>query len=156
MGKEVERKFLVSGDEWRRNAIGKHCRQAYLSVNPACSVRVRRIGDRAYLTVKGLTTGITRPEYEYEIPVADAESMLDTLYTSGLIEKYRYTIEFGGNVWVIDEFLGANKGLVVAEIELEHENAAFEKPAWIGKEVSHDHRYRNLQLAAFPYSAWDE
>jgi CYTH domain-containing protein len=154
MAKEIERKFLVVGDDWRRLAEGTMYRQGYLNSVKERTVRIRTVGDRAFLTVKGITVGSTRVEYEYEIPVADCNAMLDGLAEQPIIEKKRYRIPFGGLTWEIDEFFGENLGLIVAEVELTSEDQRFDKPAWIGEEVGHDPRYFNSNLIAHPYSKW--
>lgn len=155
MAKEIERKFLVRGDEWRHGAIFEHCCQGYFVSNGNCTVRVRIIGERAYLTIKGKTEGITRPEYEYEIPFGDAEEMLNRLCIRPLIVKRRFTIMFYGHKWQIDEFLQDNKGLILAEIELKAEGQHIRVPSWVGDEVTYDPRYYNVNLAKHPYSKWD-
>ncbi len=154
MAKEIERKFLVKNDTWRSLAEGVLYRQGYLSSVKERTVRIRTIGHRAFLAVKGLTVGTTRAEYEYEIPFVDAAAMLDSLVEKPIIEKKRTTIPLGGVIWEVDEFFGANEGLIVAEIELSSENQMFEKPSWIGEEVSFDARYFNANLIAHPYSRW--
>ncbi|MBT3360424.1 MAG: CYTH domain-containing protein [Rhodospirillales bacterium] len=154
MAKEIERKFLVVGDAWRALAKGTKYRQGYLSTVKERTVRVRTIDDAAFLTIKGITVGMTRAEYEYEIPTADATEMLDDLCEKPIIEKTRYKIPFEGFVWEVDEFAGVNQGLIVAEIELADENQAFTKPDWIGEEVSGDPRYFNANLIAHPYTNW--
>lgn len=154
MGKEIERKFLVSGDGWRGLAPGVRYRQGYLCTQKERTVRVRTAGDRAWLTVKGVTYGVTRLEFEYEIPFADGEAMLDELAQRPLVEKTRYRIPAGEYVWEVDEFEGENAGLIVAEIELPDPQARFEKPAWIGREVSDDPRYFNANLVKHPFSSW--
>jgi CYTH domain-containing protein len=153
MGQEIERKFLVHGNSWRTGE-GNLIRQGYLHNEIDGTVRVRTKGARAYLTIKGSVTGITRLEFEYEIPVEDANQILDELCIKPLIEKIRYDINIGGFKWEIDLFLGQNDGLVVAEIELEDENQEFTKPDWVGKEVSDDFRYRNAYLVNNPYRNW--
>lgn len=153
MGVEIERKFLPAGDGWRALGQPLVLRQGYLSSDPARVVRVRVEGDQAYLTIKGRSVGATRGEWEYPIPLADANELL-ALCEQPLVEKFRRKIEFAGNVWEVDEFLGANQGLVVAEIELASEHQPFDKPDWIGAEVTHDRRYYNSNLARHPYSAW--
>ena len=153
MGKEIERKFLVTGDGWRAGQ-GSDYRQGYLSTDKERTVRVRIAGDTARLTVKGITEGATRAEYEYRIPVADAEIMLDTLCLRPLIEKRRYRIEHQGMTWEVDEFHGDNAGLVVAEIELQDEQQTFTKPPWVGAEVTDDARFYNANLVAHPYRHW--
>lgn len=153
MATEIERKFLVKNDSWRKAAKGVAVRQGYLANEKACSVRVRAIGQDAFLTVKGAATGLSRPEFEYPIPAADAGAMLDSL-CGNLVEKTRYTLKHGAHVWEIDEFQGANAGLVVAEIELGAEDEEFARPDWLGAEVSDDPRYLNARLAVTPFSAW--
>lgn len=154
MGIEIERKFLVRSDEWKTLAKGVLLRQGYLSSAPERIVRVRIDGDAAMLTIKGPTSGMTRAEWEYPIPVEDAQAFLDRLCEKPVIEKYRYRIPLQGVVWEVDEFLGENAGLVVAEVELESEQQAFVKPDWIGEEVTHDARYFNANLLRHPYSKW--
>jgi len=153
MGREIERKFLVEGKAWRKDE-GTKFRQGYLSTTKERTVRVRTAGDKAYLTIKGVTSGATRPEYEYEIPMGDAEEMLDDLCEKPLIEKHRHKIGYGGLVWEVDEFFGDNAGLVLAEVELDSENQGFEPPPWIGKEVTDDPRYFNANLVSHPYRKW--
>ena len=155
MSKEIERKFLVIGDSWRKKAVGVLYRQGYLNSVKERTVRVRTIGEKGFLTVKGLTVGCTRLEFEYEIPFADAKKMLDELAEKPIIEKFRYVIPVNNRLkWEIDEFLGENQGLVVAEIELPSEAADFPKPTWLGKEVSQDPRFFNSNLVSNPYSTW--
>ncbi len=154
MGQEIERKFLLAGDGWQGLAEGIEYRQGYLCATKERSVRVRIAGSKGFLTIKGATIGAVRSEYEYEIPLADARSLLDTLCPQPQIEKKRYTIPYSGFNWEIDEFFGLNAGLIVAEIELEAEDQVFERPAWIGKEVTGDPRYYNTALCVAPYSSW--
>ena len=154
MGEEIERKFLVSGELWRETAEGTRYRQGFLSTEPERTVRVRVAGPRGSITVKGKNIGARRAEFEYEIPVADAERMLDTLCKRPLIEKVRYTLAIGPHTWEIDVFEGDNAGLVVAEIELSCEDEASEKPDWVGNEVTDDPRYFNSNLVANPYRTW--
>ena len=172
MGKEIERKFLVKGDAWKALAPGIRYRQGYLNSSFDRTVRVRTIGDQGFITVKGPNNGIARLEFEYVIPADDANEMLTELAEKPLIEKNRYRIlrgkHFpdvlspknpiavlrGKHVWEVDEFLGDNAGLVVAEIELGSVDEPFEKPEWIGEEVSGDPRYYNSNLVAHPYSEW--
>jgi adenylate cyclase len=154
MGVEIERRFLVENESWKTaHPEGLMCRQGYLLTDTAKAVRVRIIGEWAYLTIKGETTGITRSEFEYEIPVADAESMME-LCGDAIVEKTRYRIDYGGMTWELDVFEGANAGLVMAEIELETENQLFELPPWAGEEVSGDPRYYNAYLSRHPFSIW--
>lgn len=156
MAKEIERKFLLVGDEWRSLAKGTHYRQGYLNSVKERTVRIRTIDDKAFLTIKGITVGATRVEYEYEIPHADCNAMLDDLAEKPIIEKNRYKIPMGEFVWEVDEFLGVNAGLVVAEIELKSEDQQFDKPSWVGEEVSGDPRYFNSNLVSHPYSSWNK
>ena len=153
MPKEIERKFLVVSDEYK-SSPRKYYKQGYLSVEPDKTVRVRVVGDMGFLTVKGRNNGISRAEYEYEIPAADANDMLDNLVKTGVIEKWRYVCVVDGKKWEVDEFLGDNAGLVVAEIELQSEDEPFTKPAWTGDEVSGDERYYNSSLSQNPYKNW--
>jgi len=154
VAKEIERKFLVSGEDWRALARGTRYRQGYLSTVKERTVRVRTIDDRAFLTVKGVSVGATRSEYEYEIPAADADEMLNALCEKPIIEKNRYKIPLGSITWEVDEFLGVNEGLIVAEVELQSEDQSFPKPAWIGEDVTDDPRYFNANLIARPFSTW--
>ncbi len=154
MGKEIERKFLVVSGEFKRYVDGVYYRQGYLCNSRERVVRVRIAGERAFLTIKGANRGIVRSEFEYEIPVEEAKEMLDNLCLKPDIEKIRYRIEFEGYVWEVDEFMGLNAGLVVAEIELPDENAQFVKPSWVGEEVSDDSRYYNANLIDKPFSEW--
>jgi CYTH domain-containing protein len=156
MATEIERKFLVKGDEWRSLATGIVYRQGYLSTKKDCSVRVRLVGDRGYLTIKGLTQGFSRAEYEYVIPAEDAREMLDNLCDRPLIEKTRYKIDYAGLTWEVDEFANENQGLIIAEVELPEENHQIELPNWIDKEVSDDPRYYNVNLIQHPYMQWSE
>ena len=156
MAREIERKFLVTGDVWRRSA--SRCErmvQGYLAGPPAarCSVRVRIAGDAAHLNIKSATIGIERDEYEYEIPLADAERMLATL-AGERVEKIRHHVEVEGYLFEIDEFLGDNAGLIVAEIELARADDPVPRPPWLGREVSGLAHYYNASLAAHPYSRW--
>ena len=156
MATEIERKFLVNGEEWRKLATGVVYRQGYLSTKKEASVRVRVVGDRGYLTIKGVTVGNSRAEFEYPIPVEDAETMLDTMCDRPLIEKIRSKIQHHDLLWEVDEFLGENQGLIVAEVELEAENQNIELPSWIGAEVSDDARYYNVNLAKNPFTKWEK
>ncbi len=154
MGVEIERKFLVVGDEWRENGVGKYCRQGYLLNEPGRSVRIRMMGDEGFITIKGRTHGISKPEYEIGIPQKDAREILDTLCSDGQIIKTRYFVRYGSFTWEIDVFEGENDGLIVAEIELESEDQKFELPPWVGEEVSFDSRYKNVNLSRNPYKNW--
>ena len=154
MSLEIERKFLVRDQQWKSLGQGALLRQGYLSSQPDRIVRVRIEGESAMLTIKGRTVGATRGEWEYPIPVEDGNSFLNELCEKPIIEKYRYRIQHEGMMWEVDEFLGDNAGLVVAEIELEAEDQAFEKPQWVGEEVTHDARYFNANLLKRPFSSW--
>lgn len=152
MAIEIERKFLVVGDGWR-TSDGVLYRQGYLSRDKMRTVRVRQAGDLAFLTIKGKTIGISRAEFEYPIPVTEAQDLL-ALCDGGLIEKIRHKMTYAGLLWEIDEFLGDNAGLVVAEIELMSAEQAIELPVWVGVEVSDDAKYYNSNLSAYPFSSW--
>lgn len=154
MGIEIERKFLVRDERWKTMAQGVLLRQGYLSSAPERIVRVRIEGGAAMLTIKGRVVGATRGEWEYPIPLGDARTFLDRLCERPIIEKNRYRIPYQGMIWEVDEFLGENAGLVVAEIELEAEGQVFAPPDWIGEEVTHDARYFNANLLRNPYSNW--
>ncbi len=154
MGIEIERKFLVVRERWRPSTPGLHIRQGYLTTNPDTTVRVRMAGERGVLTVKGPTQGLSRSEFEYEIPAADAREMLDTLCARPHIDKHRYIEVIDGHRWEIDVFHGDNEGLIVAELELPTADAVFSRPDWVGDDVSHDRRYFNSHLAKVPYRAW--
>jgi len=156
MGVEIERKFLVEGEAWRTLGESTLLRQGYLSLEPTRTVRVRIDGERAFLTIKGKSVGASRGEWEYPIPVPEAAELLDTLCQQPLVEKVRHRIANGPHTWEVDEFLGANAGLVVAEIELASEDEAFEQPDWIGREVTGDARYFNSRLISHPYSQWKD
>ncbi|MDR2012270.1 MAG: CYTH domain-containing protein [Rhodanobacter sp.] len=153
---EIERKFLVADDTWRA-AVSRSVEmvQGYLAGPPAarCSVRIRIEGERAFLNIKSAANAITRDEYEYPLPPADARHMLATL-AGAVVQKCRHYVEIGEHVFEIDEFTGRNAGLIVAEIELEAEDQSFPRPQWLGREVSHLARYYNLNLADYPYQAW--
>ena len=152
MATEIERKFLVQGTQWR-NEAGTRIKQGYLNRDKARTVRVRVRGDQAFLTVKGLTQGASRAEFEYEIPLADAEELLK-LSDGPLIEKTRYVVIHDGSKWEVDEFHGDNSDLVVAEIELQSRDEQFSRPPWLGREVTDDDRYYNSRLASHPYRDW--
>lgn len=154
MAQEIERKFLLKGDTWRDLAKGTSYRQGYLNSAKERTVRIRTIGDKAFLTIKGMNVGATRAEYEYPIPLEDCNAMLDTLAEKPLIEKKRYKIKRGDLIWEIDEFFGDNHGLIVAEVELQREDQPFDKPDWIGDEVTNDARYFNSNLVKHPYTKW--
>ena len=155
MATEIERKFLVVSDSWRPVAdSGTRFRQGYLIGAEKASVRIRIEGEEANINIKSATLGVRRQEYEYAIPLAEAEEMLDTLCEKPQIEKTRYLVTVGNHTWEIDVFAGENEGLVVAEVELNSEDEAFELPDWAGREVSDDTRYYNVCLVKHPYSVW--
>lgn len=155
MGMEIERKFLLQSDGWRGQVQhSERMRQGYLNQEKHCSVRVRTAGGRAWLNIKGVTVGAQRKEFEYEIPLADALELLETMSHRPLIEKTRHYVPAGGRVWEIDEFDGENAGLVVAELELDDPDEPFVKPDWLGEEVTDDVRYYNTQLVRQPYRQW--
>lgn len=152
MATEIERKFRVTGDGWR-TANGVRFTQGYLNRDKARTVRVRLAGPNAWLTIKGATSGATRVEFEYALPLADASALLQ-LCEGPLIDKTRHTQTVGNTVWEVDEFHGDNSGLVVAEVELTTESQPFDHPDWLGEEVTHDPRYFNSALIAHPFCRW--
>lgn len=153
MPTEIERKYLVQGDGWRESVTSQTpMRQGYFETGPASTVRVRIEGERAVLTIKGPTVGISRAEYEYEIPLDDARQMLDIFCEGRQVEKVRYYVRHAQKTWEVDVFEGANQGLVVAEVELERADEEVDIPEWVGEEVSHDSRYRNAYLARNPWT----
>jgi adenylate cyclase len=154
MGIEIERKFLVTSQAWRDLGEGVDYRQGYLSTVKERTVRVRTVGDQGYLTIKGITVGAKRSEFEYEVPLHDALAMLD-LCERPIISKTRYKVRHRGHTWEIDDFHLENEGLVVAEIELSAEDESFAMPPWIGEEVTGDPRYYNANLIAHPFSEWE-
>ena len=154
MALEIERKYLMRNDNWRTLGSGTRYRQGYLSTEPERSVRVRIAAGRGFITIKGLTVNAERPEYEYPIPVEDANEMLDILCLKPIIEKTRYTIEHAGLLWEVDEFEGENAGLIIAEVELEEADQHVSLPDWIGEEVTDDPRYYNASLIANPFTRW--
>ncbi len=161
MAREIERKFLVKGEAWKQQAFDqKHYAQGYLNdihqPGSKSSIRVRIEGDKGMLNIKSLEIGLSRDEYEYEIPLADAEKMLHTLAVGPIVEKIRYFVQLGQHTWEVDEFLGDNKGLVVAEVEMDSEDQQVEMPEWIGQEVTHIPRYYNVSLSQTPFNQWSE
>jgi CYTH domain-containing protein len=152
MGTEIERKFLVQGEAWRSSPATYLC-QGYLNRDKQRTVRVRIAGELGYLTIKGQTQGATRSEFEYSIPFADARQML-AMCDGPVVEKRRYVVDVHGLTWEVDEFLGDNAGLIIAEVELESEDQEVELPDWVGLEVTDDPRYYNSNLATHPYKAW--
>ena len=152
---EIERKYLVVNDQWRDAVVSKsRLQQGYLANQANASVRVRVSDDRAWLNVKSTTVGISRHEFEYEIPLQDAREMLQHVAEKPFIDKTRYRVRHGEHIWDLDLFAGENAGLVVAEVELESESQPFELPPWVGDEVSDDTRYYNVNLVRHPYSRW--
>jgi adenylate cyclase len=155
MAQEIELKFLVCDDSWRQSATAEiHMRQGFLCDGFERSIRVRTENQRAFLNIKSSSDGIHRLEYEYEIPLLDAQQMLARIALQPLIEKVRYLVPAGELHWEIDVFGGDNRGLVVAEIELPSRDTHFDRPSWLGKEVSSDFRYYNVSLRERPYSSW--
>lgn len=157
MGIEIERKFLVDHDAWHKldKPAGTHYRQGYIFNDDNRVLRIRVAGTHCYLTLKGRgENNVSRSEYEYEIPLSDGEELLATFAKNGT-QKIRYRVPYKGFTWEVDEFLGENEGLIVAEIELNHEDEKFEKPAWVTDEVTDDGRYTNSNLAVYPFKNWD-
>lgn len=155
MGVEIEKKFLVKKDVWDKiKLLGKLYRQGYLLREEGKTIRIRLIeGDKGFITIKGRTTGFSRPEYEYPIPQKDAEELLDR-FCDAIVSKKRSTIEVEGKLWEVDEFTEDNEGLIVAELELDDESETFSLPEWVDKEVTDDARYYNSQLSVNPYKNW--
>lgn len=157
MAKEIERKFTVINDDWRASVNkSSRYRQGYLGKLEKASVRIRVQDDSANINIKSATLGISRQEYEYSIPLSDAQEMLNALCNNPQIDKIRHFVEYGGKTWEIDEFFGDNEGLVVAEIELDSEDEVFDVPPWAGEDVSHDKRYYNVCLVEHPYKDWQD
>jgi len=157
MAIEIEHKFLLANNNWRDHVTHSiQYRQGYLSSQPTSSIRIRVSANKAWLNVKSATIGTHRHEYEYEIPLQDANEMINILCRKPIIEKVRHFVIHEGKTWEIDEFDGDNQGLIVAEIELSEIDQTFSKPEWLGKEVTHDLRYYNNNLAMHPYSEWSK
>lgn len=155
MALEIERKYLVINDKWKENILSESVlKQGYIAHQPNATVRVRIADSTAYLNIKSATTGITRAEFEYQIPLADAEQILEQVADSPFIDKTRYKVQWGNHVWDLDLFAGENQGLIMAEVELSSEDESFELPPWAGEEVSGDPRYYNASLVKHPYSQW--
>ena len=153
---EIERRFLLANDDWRQQASApKTLKQGYLSVEKERTIRVRIVGDKAWLTLKGYISDVSRSEFEYEIPLAHAETMMETMCPFKM-EKRRYEVKHGGFVFEIDEYSGDNAPLIVAEIELPSEDAAFAKPHWLGREITSEGKFTNAYLSRHPYSQWRE
>jgi adenylate cyclase len=156
MAQEIERKFLLVSDDWKEHVSrSDFYRQGYLSGTEKCSIRVRTANDNAYLNIKSATLGIQRTEYEYEIPLVDANKMLNQFCHGAVIEKTRYFVPYKDHLWEVDVFEGLNQGLVVAEIELDSVEEKFAIPEWIGAEVSDDLRYYNVCLVDHPFCDWE-
>jgi adenylate cyclase len=153
--KEIERKFLVNDEFFPKNLEGLYLKQGYLSVDPARIVRIRTEGENAWISIKGAMSGITRPEFEYPIPPGEAEEMMK-LALFHPVEKIRRKLIVEGLLWEVDEFLGENRGLWIAEIELKHENQPFFRPVWLGKEVTFEDRFYNSELSKFPFTSWPD
>ena len=151
---EIERKYLVNTQEIQGKRLGQNCVQGYLCTGKGVTTRIRIIGEKGFLTIKGKTKNFSKPEYEYEIPKIEAHEILNTLCIQPLIKKIRYQVNYAGEVWIVDEFLGENEGLVLAEIELLSEDQHIILPDWVETEVTGDPRYYNVQLVENPYSKW--
>lgn len=155
MAVEIERKFLLNREKWEEveKPLGEFYRQGYLLTDPTKTIRVRQTSDKGFLTIKGISVGASRAEYEYEIPLQEAKELLDQFAVAEL-SKIRYKISIGNHLWEIDVFLGDNKGLIVAEIELQNEDETFNIPEWIGEEVTGEEKYYNSNLVLKPYQNW--
>lgn len=154
MGTEIERKFLVKDESWRaaiRSAAT--LRQGYLAIDGGMNVRVRTDGTEAWITIKGPATGLKRPEFEWPVPTAEADQLLD-LCQGRVVQKTRYKVMVNHHVWEVDEFAGSNAGLVLAEIEMADEHERIDVPGWVGREVSGDRRFENASLSVIPYNLW--
>jgi CYTH domain-containing protein len=156
MGIEIERKFLLKNDDWRKLGDGILYRQGYLSTDSERTVRVRTVGKKGFITIKGISQNTRREEFEYEIPFEDVERMLGVLCKRPLIEKTRYKINNENLIWEVDEFWGENEGLIIAEVELKDIHQSISIPDWIGMEVSEDRAYYNANLVTHPYSQWKD
>lgn len=154
MGVEIERKYLVNQEKWQPPHEGLLYRQGYIYTYNRSTVRIRIAGNQGFLTLKSKTEGISRAEFEYVIPLSDADEMLKLLCDHPLIEKIRYKVAVNNLNWEVDQFLGENKGLILAEIELRDENQEIQLPEWVDLEVTEDHRYFNSYLAKNPYRQW--
>ena len=156
MGIEIERKFLVNHEQWEQlvKPVGEFYRQGYLLTDPQKTIRVRQTSDKGFLTIKGISVGATRAEYEYEIPIEEAKELLDQFAVAEL-SKVRYKIAIENHIWEVDVFSGNNQGLIVAEIELKSEDEKFVLPAWIDREVTGEEKYYNSNLVTKPYNDWN-
>ena len=157
MATEIEHKFLINTTLWNPSFAKKSevIRQAYMHSDPAKTIRVRTKGTRGFITIKGKSSGAVRAEFEYEIPIADAIALIEG-FCSKVIEKTRYEVDYAGKCWEVDVFEGANAGLILAEIELQQEDEAFDCPPWVNENVTEDYRYANSYLSEHPYSSWKE
>ena len=155
MKKEIERKFIILGSSYKDLGDYKHCIQGYIPSTNKPLIRIRTIGNQSFLTMKSDVNGITCLEYEYKIPNQDAKDIMELFCKQSIVEKNRYRIRYKSTLWDVDEFLGENEGLVVAEVELNSENQPYNKPDWIGQEVSTDKKYYNCNLANYPYTQWN-
>ena len=155
MGIEIERKFLISHVQWEQleKPLGEFYRQGYLLTDPQKTIRVRQTSDKGFLTIKGISVGATRSEYEYEIPFKEAKELLDQFSVAEL-SKVRYKISLGNHIWEVDVFSSKNQGLIVAEIELKSEDETFDIPDWIDREVTGEERYYNSNLVTKPFEDW--
>jgi adenylate cyclase len=156
MAKEIERKFHVLDDRFKKDITPVHIRQGFISTEKHKVIRVRISGPRAFLTLKNEGEGITRNEFEYEIPHGEASEIMELMCGNSIVEKYRYILDYEDHTWEVDEFLGLNEGLLIAEIELQSEDEKFVSPPWLGMEITHDKRYLNAYLAEHPYSSWEQ
>ncbi|PKO95949.1 MAG: adenylate cyclase [Bacteroidetes bacterium HGW-Bacteroidetes-9] len=156
MALEIEHKFLVRSTDFRNLAKPIFYRQGYLVISDTKVVRVRIAGEQGFITIKARVTSLTRKEFEYKIPITDAELMLAEMCVGSVIEKLRYRIDYQGFIWEVDEFLGENEGLIVAEIEVDTEEQEFAKPDWVGLEVTNEPRYLNAYLSEHPYKSWKQ
>lgn len=156
MGKEIERKFLVVNDIWRKLGKSEFYQQGYLLIEKGKTIRVRAIGEKAFLTIKSAAINFSRDEFEYQIPISDAKYLLENLCEKPIIEKYRTKISIDNLIWEVDEFIGENEGLIFAEVELQSEEQKIILPDWIGKEVTGDHHYNNSYLVRYPFKSWEK
>lgn len=156
MGKEIERKYLVNHEKWKRvsKPYGQHYKQGYILLNPEKTIRIRISDIHGFITIKGKAIGLSRPEYEYEIPLDDAKELLDN-FCVGSLTKTRYKIKYKNKLWEVDEFAGDNAGLLIAEIELKSENELFDVPEWVEKEATGETKYYNANLIMNPYKNWE-
>ncbi len=157
MAREIERKFLVISDDWKASVYDKkYMRQGYICNSQQASVRIRIENQSANINIKSMSIGISRAEYEYPINLQDATEMLDTLCGNPVVQKERFLVKHAGKVWEVDVFMSDNRGLIVAEVELDSETETIQLPSWVGREVSNQERYYNMRLAQYPYSCWTQ